>query len=64
MKTAQTGKGKLISKGLFGFFNSPKKPTKNFCPSRLGQKLTFLSFFFGGIGDTKTSFRDELTFTN
>jgi hypothetical protein len=31
-------KGQLISKGLFGFFNSPKKRTKNFCPSRLGQK--------------------------
>ena len=29
-------KGKLISKGLFGFFNSPKKRTKKFCPSRLG----------------------------
>ena len=55
-------KGQLISKGFFGFFNSPKKRTKNFCPSRLGQKLTFSSSFFGRIEDTKISFRDELTF--
>ena len=51
-------KGQLISKRLFGFFNSPKKRTKNFCPSRLGQKLTFSSSFFGRIEDTKISFRD------
>ena len=25
----ENGKGQLISKGLFGFFNSPKKGTKN-----------------------------------
>ena len=56
-------KGQLISKWLFGFFNSPKKWTKNFCPSRLGQKLTFSSSFFGRIEDTKISFRDYLTFT-
>ena len=37
------GRGQLILKGLFGFFNSPKKRTKNFCPGRLGQKLTFSS---------------------
>ena len=54
-------KGKLISKGLFGFFNSPKKRTKNFCPSRLGQNLTFSSSFFGRIEDTKISFRDFLS---
>ena len=29
-------KGQLISKGLFGFFNSPKKQTKHFCPSAVG----------------------------
>ena len=29
-------KGQSISKSLFGFFNSSKKWTKNFCPSRLG----------------------------
>ena len=51
-------KGQLISKGLFVFFNSPKKWTKNFGPSRLGQKLTFSSSFFGRIEDTKISFRD------
>ena len=42
-------KGQLISKGLFGFFNSPKKRTKNVCPSRLGQKFEFLSLFIGRI---------------
>ena len=51
-------KGQLISKGLFGFFNSPKKRTKTFCPSRLGQKLTFSSLFSGRIEDTKIFFRD------
>ena len=51
-------KGQLISKGHFDFFNSPKKRTKNFCPSSLGQKLTFSSPFFGRIEDTKISFRD------
>ena len=30
-------KGQLIWKGHFDFFNSPKKRTKSFCPSRLGQ---------------------------
>ena len=55
-------KGQLISKGLFGFFNSPKKRTKTFCPSRLGQKLTFSSSFLRRIGDTLISFRGELTF--
>ena len=56
MEWAQA-KGQLISKGLFVFFNSPKKRTKNFCPSRLGQKLTFSKLFFGRIEDTKISFR-------
>ena len=51
-------KGHLISKRLFVFFNSPKKWTKNFCPSRLGQKLTFSSSIFGRIEDIKISFRD------
>ena len=54
-KYAVTTKGQLISKGIFGFFNSPKKRTKNFW---LGQKLTFSSLFFGRIEDTKISFRD------
>ena len=51
-------KGQLILKGLFGFFNSLKKWTKNFCLSRLGQKLTFSSSFFGRIEGIKISFRD------
>ena len=29
-------KGQLVLKSLFGFFNSLKKGTKNFFPSRLG----------------------------
>ena len=41
-------KGQLISKGLFGFFNSPKKRTKNFCPSRLGLKIYIFKFIFFG----------------
>ena len=51
-------KGQIISKGLFCFFNSSKKRTKNFCPSRLGQKLEFSSSFFGRIENTKMSFRN------
>ena len=51
-------KGQLISKGILGFFNSPKKRTKNFCPSRLGKKLKFSSLFYGRIEDTKISFRN------
>ena len=51
-------KGQLISKVHFVFFNSPKKRTKNFCPSRLGQKFEFSSSFFGRIGDTKKTFRN------
>ena len=49
-------KGQLISKELFGFFNSSKKRTKNFCPNKLRQKLTFSSSFFGRIEDIKVSF--------
>ena len=39
-------KGELIWKGLFGFFISPRKQTKNFCPSRLGQKINIFKFVF------------------
>ena len=49
-------KGQLIWKELFGFFNSPKRPMKNFFPGSLGQKLTFSSSFFGIIEDTNISF--------
>ena len=34
-------KGQLVSEGLFVFFKLSQKTNKNFCPSRLGQKLTF-----------------------
>ena len=49
-------KGQLTSKRLFDLFNSPKKQTKNFCPSRLGQNFEFSRSFFGRIGDTKKMF--------
>ena len=51
-------KGQLISKVFLGFFNSPKKRTKKFCPSRPGQKLKISSSFFGRIEGTKISFQD------
>ena len=49
-------KDQLISKGLFGFFNSPKERTKNFCPSRLGQQLTFQVRFLGELKTLKFPF--------
>ena len=50
-------KGQLISKGLFGFFSIlPKKRTKNFCHSRLGQRLTFSSLFYKGLKTPKFPF--------
>ena len=40
-------KGRLISKGLFGFFDSPKKRTKNFCPSTQAMaKINIFKFVF------------------
>ena len=48
--------GQLISKRLFDFFNSPKKRTENFCPRRLGQKLTFSSSFLGELKTLKFPF--------
>ena len=40
-------KGQLISKRLFNFFNSPKKPTKNFCSSRLSRaKIRTFKFVY------------------
>ena len=51
-------KGQLISKGHFGFFNSPKKRTKNFSPGSLEQKFEFSSSFFGRIEVTKKIFRN------
>ena len=58
LNTEVDSKGHLISNGHFVFFNFPKKRTKNFCPSRLGQKFEFSSSFFGRIGDTKKVFRN------
>ena len=49
-------KGHLISKGLSGFFNSPKKNEKKICPGSLGQKLTFSSSFLGELKTPKFSF--------
>ena len=54
----ESGKGQLISKGLFGVFNSPKKRTKNVCPSRLGQKFKLSSSFFGRIEGNEKAFRN------
>ena len=51
-------KGQLILKGLFCVFNSSKKRTKNFYPSKLGQKFKFSSSLFGRIEDTKKTFRN------
>ena len=56
------GKGHLISNGLFSVFNSPKKQTKNVCPSRIGQKFEFSSSFFGRVEDSERAFRNLLTF--
>ena len=56
-KVAST-KGQVNLERTFFFFNSSKKRTKNFCPSRLGQKYEFSSSFFGRIGGTKKTFRN------
>ena len=47
-------KGQLISKGLF--FSILPKLTKNFCPSRLGQKFTFQVCFLGELKTLKFPF--------
>jgi hypothetical protein len=51
-------KGQIISEEHFCVLNSSKKPTKDFCPSRLEQKLKLSSLVFGRIEDKKKSFRD------
>jgi hypothetical protein len=48
-------KGRLVSKGRFGFFNSPKE-TKISCQSRLRQKLEFLSSFLVELETPKRNF--------
>ena len=49
----QLTKGQLISKGLFGILNSPKKRTKKYDTSG---RLVFVRFL-GKIEDTKKTFR-------
>ena len=46
-------RGHLISERVSCVFNSSKKQTNNFCPSRLGQKLKFSCSFFSRIEDKK-----------
>ena len=46
-------KGHLISKGLFGVFNSSEKRTKTSRP-----EVEFFRSFFGRIQDTNKSFRN------
>ena len=54
-----TTKGQLISKCLFGIFNSPKKPTKKFeFTTMVPQVKLFLFVFWGRIEDTKKTFRN------
>ena len=56
-------KGQLISKCLFGVFNSPKKRTKTIqLQVPIVVKSNFFRSFFGRIEDTKKTFRNELTF--
>ena len=49
-------KGQIMSKGHFGVFNSSKKRTKNFCPSRLGQEFKFSSSFLEELKTPKFPF--------
>ena len=50
-RSNQPGKGPLISKYLFGIFNSPQKQTKNQPYYNIVVRLIFC-LFFGGIEDT------------
>ena len=49
-------KGQLISKRLFGFFNSPKKSNEKFLAHLSWQKLTFSSSYFGRFKTLKFPF--------
>ena len=53
-------KGQLISKCLFGVFNSPKNERKHF---DLRYHSSNFCSFFGRIEDTKNTFRNYLTFS-
>ena len=55
-------KGQIISKGLFGIINSPKKRTKKFnLTTMIPQVDLFLFVFLGEIEDIKNTFRNYLT---
>ena len=56
--TILPGKGQLISKCLFGIFNSPKKQTKNSTLLLWYLKSNCFHSFFGRIEDTKRTFRN------
>ena len=51
-------KGQLISKRLFGVFNSPKKQQKQFNLRYHSGKIKLFHLFFGRIEDTKKTFRN------
>ena len=52
-------KGQLISKCLFGFFNSPKKQTKKFdFTTMVYLKSNCFRSYFGRIEETKKTFRN------
>ena len=53
-------KGQLISKCLFGIFNSPKKRTKKFNFTTMVPQVDFFCSFFGRIEDTKKAFRNKV----
>ena len=57
-------KGQLISKYLFGIFNSPKKRMKKFNFTTMIPQVDLFSFvFLEEIEDTKKTFRNYLTFS-
>ena len=49
-------KGQLISKGHFGFFNSPKKRIKISAPVGQGKNLSFQVRFLGELETPKGNF--------
>ena len=51
------GKGQIISKGLFGSVNSPKKRTKKFDLTTMIPRLVFVCFL-GEIEAIKKTFRN------
>ena len=51
-------KGQLISKFLFGIFNSPKKRTKKLDFNTMVPQVELFRSFFGRIEDAKKTFRN------